>query len=529
MDLRKRVLVLSLLAAAGCTDREAPLPLAPDTARFAQLASDPVVNSLADPGTGGCDATECTLREAIAFADTGATITFAPAVTGTIALASASGHIVIDRALSIVGPGAGQLAVRGNRPARLPARIFLVRSAGAEVRMSGLTVEQGYVGGPGGCIQSEGSRLGLSLVVVQDCEAFGAGGGVASTGTASHPGHLTLSEVTVRSSWAANGGGGVYNDHSSQLAVSASTISENEGREGGGLGSTGPATIVNSTVSGNRARAQGGGVFHQNAEMTIAHGTIAFNTSDGDSGGVFFYGDRGTLDLTHTIVASNTNRSGAGPDCASSAGRLPVTSSGYNLIGDATGCAGFAVVTGDLTGQDPLLAALADNGGPTRTHALASGSPALNAGDPGYAGPLAYDQRGAGFPRVAGGRIDVGAFEAFAFAFEGFFAPIANLPSLNSVRAGQAVPVQFSLGGDQGLSIVAAGYPKSEAIACEGSAEVNGVESTLTAGSSSLGYDAATDTYTYVWKTAKSWAGTCRQLTVKLTDGTEHRANFRFN
>ena len=116
-----------------------------------------------------------------------------------------------------------------------------------------------------------------------------------------------------------------------------------------------------------------------------------------------------------------------------------------------------------------------------------------------------------------------------SYTFTGFFQPVDNLPVLNTVKAGQAIPVKFSLNGDQGLDIFAAGYPKSEAIACDSNAQVDGIEETVTAGSSSLSYDPLTDTYTYVWKTEKAWANSCRQLVVKLQDGTYHRANFKFN
>ena len=114
------------------------------------------------------------------------------------------------------------------------------------------------------------------------------------------------------------------------------------------------------------------------------------------------------------------------------------------------------------------------------------------------------------------------------FNFTGFFQPVDNLPTLNSVKAGQAIPVKFSLGGDQGLNIFAAGYPVSVQIACSSTALVDGIENTVTAGSSSLTYDPLTDQYTYVWKTQKSWANTCRQLVVKFSDGTTQRANFQF-
>jgi hypothetical protein len=112
--------------------------------------------------------------------------------------------------------------------------------------------------------------------------------------------------------------------------------------------------------------------------------------------------------------------------------------------------------------------------------------------------------------------------------FEGFFAPVDNLPVINVVRAGRAVPVQFSLHGDQGLSIFAAGYPLTQSISCVTGAPMDGIEQTVNAGVSSLEYDAAADQYRYVWKTQKTWAGTCRRLVLKLDDGTIHEADFAF-
>jgi photosystem II stability/assembly factor-like uncharacterized protein len=112
------------------------------------------------------------------------------------------------------------------------------------------------------------------------------------------------------------------------------------------------------------------------------------------------------------------------------------------------------------------------------------------------------------------------------FDFAGFFSPVDNLPTRNSVKAGAAVPVKFSLAGDQGLHIFAEASPKSEKIACDSSALVDGIEETVNAGGSSLQYNPVTDQYTYVWKTDKTWAKSCRQLVVKLSDGTVHRANF---
>ena len=114
------------------------------------------------------------------------------------------------------------------------------------------------------------------------------------------------------------------------------------------------------------------------------------------------------------------------------------------------------------------------------------------------------------------------------YVFSGFFSPVDNLPVFNVVKAGQAIPIRFSLNGDQGLSIFAAGYPKSEQITCDSTEPTDGIEETVTAGGSGLSYDPATDEYTYVWKTNKAWANSCRQLVVELNDGTFHRANFKF-
>ncbi|MFL6275963.1 MAG: PxKF domain-containing protein [Blastocatellia bacterium] len=114
------------------------------------------------------------------------------------------------------------------------------------------------------------------------------------------------------------------------------------------------------------------------------------------------------------------------------------------------------------------------------------------------------------------------------YDFTGFFSPVGNPPVLNTVNAGRSIPVKFSLSGNKGLSIMAAGYPVSGTIACDASAPPNEVTETGTAGSSSLSYDASSDQYVYTWKTEASWAGTCRQLIVKLNDGSTHVANFKF-
>ena len=110
-------------------------------------------------------------------------------------------------------------------------------------------------------------------------------------------------------------------------------------------------------------------------------------------------------------------------------------------------------------------------------------------------------------------------------AFTGFFAPIENAPTTNAVKAGSAVPLRFSLGGDAGLNIFADGFPVSQQIACDTGAPIEVIEETVNAGASSLSYNAATGQYIYVWKTDESWFG-CRELQLKLNDGETYRARF---
>jgi len=105
---------------------------------------------------------------------------------------------------------------------------------------------------------------------------------------------------------------------------------------------------------------------------------------------------------------------------------------------------------------------------------------------------------------------------------------VDNPPTVNMVHAGQAIPIKFSLGGDQGLNIIAPGYPSAQQVDCTSGAPVNTSTETDTAGGSGLQFDPATSTYTYVWKTSKASAGTCQVFTLGLTDGTFHTASIQY-
>jgi hypothetical protein len=129
---------------------------------------------------------------------------------------------------------------------------------------------------------------------------------------------------------------------------------------------------------------------------------------------------------------------------------------------------------------------------------------------------------------VYGVRIELPAVSGGNYSFGGFLQPVDPLPTVNVMKAGAAVPVKFSLGGNKGLNIFATGYPRSASIPCSSTALTAAIEETATAGGSSLQYDATTDVYTYIWKTDKGWAGTCRQLVIQFADSSVQYANFKF-
>ncbi len=122
---------------------------------------------------------------------------------------------------------------------------------------------------------------------------------------------------------------------------------------------------------------------------------------------------------------------------------------------------------------------------------------------------------------------------AITYVFTGFYRPIDNKDAsgnsiMNIAKAGSTIPMKFSLNGNQGLAIFTAGSPSSGAIACEATT-TDTVEEYSIDQVSSLKYDAAANQYVYNWKTDGKWSGTCRQLSVKFSDGTTQRANFKFN
>jgi subtilisin-like proprotein convertase family protein len=117
--------------------------------------------------------------------------------------------------------------------------------------------------------------------------------------------------------------------------------------------------------------------------------------------------------------------------------------------------------------------------------------------------------------------------DAEEYSFTGFYPPVRN-DDLNPVKAGSAVPIKFSLDGDQGLGILEEGYPQVQLVDCMSGDPEGGPLQAVTAGKSGLQYDPFTDTYTFVWKTQKDWAGMCAMFELGLNDGSSHEASFSF-
>ena len=282
---------------------------------------------------------------------------------------------------------------------------IVLRGAGA-----GLTVLQGS-GAPNSRVMSVGEGVVATLqgltVTGGTIDEENAGGGVQNDGT------LTLIGVTVSDN-VAGGGGGLINSPGASLTLVDSTVANNTvtnpvtAGAGGiinGMGST--LTLVNSTVSGNRAVAPsasasgfaGGIQTYPLSHVTLINSTVTANVAERGEGGGIYAAPSADVVLSNSIVAGNTALSA--PDCFG-----PITSQGNNLVGTTSGCT-YSPGPGDLVGIDPNLGPLADNGGFTQTHALLTGSPAIDHATAPCRSAL--DQRGVFRPQGDG--CDIGATE----------------------------------------------------------------------------------------------------------------------
>src|SRR5262249_49964251 len=188
------------------------------------------------------------------------------------------------------------------------------------------------------------------------------------------------------------------------LPVAPSPLSAHAAVGGAGLLAEGSTLAVeNSTISGNIASGPGGGInFPGGGTGVIRNSTVAFNTAT-TGGGVFVKASSSpaAVTLLSTIVADNAvGATGVGPDV------LGKVTAAFSLVENVAATAFLPGSANNVLGVDPLLGPLADNGGPTQTHALLAGSPAINHG----ANPdgLAFDQRGPGFARARGAAADIG-------------------------------------------------------------------------------------------------------------------------
>jgi predicted outer membrane repeat protein len=191
---------------------------------------------------------------------------------------------------------------------------------------------------------------------------------------------------------------------SGNVTIQNSTFSGNQAsRAGGALYARGNLAIQNSTFSGNTTASDGGAVYLSYASnFAISNSTLTGNSAAGEGGAIYSYG--ATVNLASTIVANNSDSGGA----RNIFGTNTIVNATNSLIDNVSGIT-FGTNTANITGQNPLLGALANNGGPTQTHALLSGSPAIDKGSNPLA--LAFDQRGSPFARTAGAQTDIGAFE----------------------------------------------------------------------------------------------------------------------
>lgn len=346
-----------------------------------------------DDRNASCLPADCSLREAVAAANAAAgndVIEFSLPMPATIEL---TGPIAITSNVSIEGPGSVHYSLRDQLTidANSLGRVFTI--TGTTARIAGLVL----TGGSASAIHHTGAGTTLTLDTVRVSGNTGNDGG----GVASFFGTLIVRDSTFSTNTAASSGGGIYHE-GTQLTVTNSTFNGNVSQidsdfGGGGIYAEDATTIINSTFSGNSSAYGGGGVNVSTIStipVVVRNSTFTANTAL-YGGGLFFA--EGNVTLTNSIVALNT------------ATDLPASSNYYE---DAS----LFTATTNYTGATPMLGPLQDNGGPTETHALLVGSPAIDAGSNGSAldengAPLTTDQRGQYSPRIVGGTVDIGAYE----------------------------------------------------------------------------------------------------------------------
>jgi CSLREA domain-containing protein len=437
---------------------------------YAGVLATFTVNDTQDADDGDANNGITTLREAIKLANAAAgddTITFGGVFTDNTPdlITLTSGQLTITDDITILGTGASNLTVSGNNA----SRVFEISGLGRDVSIDGLKIANGN---DSGILVNTNSLLSLTNSNISDNTTTSIGGGINNKGTLKltntsvsdntansgggiyNLGILGLTKSSVSGNTATSDSGGIYNGGTLSLTKSSvsgntatsigggiysnndfkltnSTVSNNTANNGGGIYNgeqyailrLGTATLSNSTVSGNKALEDGGGIYNFN-ELSLINSTITNNTADSNGDGVGNGGgvlssesdtySGGLTVVGNTIIAGNFDKSSSGninPDVSGTTFR----DSGNNLIGNQTGSTGFTTST--LVGTnaspiDPKLGLLQNNGGATLTHALLTGSPAINAGNNSLvATNVTTDQRGAGFNRIFNNTVDIGAYE----------------------------------------------------------------------------------------------------------------------
>ena len=343
-----------------------------------------------------------------------------------------AGQLELAREVVLTGPGQNLLTL----DAQQNSRVLQISQVEGDFTVATLTLTGGrtlgdnpdaftstYSGGAIRSLTSGDLTIDRSTITGNSTGGtYAAGGGVFASG------NLTLTGSTISGNQTAGSmadGGGLY--AYGNVAITSSTISGNRTTgslaHGGGMYVVGGVTLTQSTISGNSttgSESQGGGIYAPH-EVTIMQSTITDNQALDAGGGI--WNAFGPVVLDGSIVAGNM---AGGSDWDLQLGTEPLSVQ-YSLIGDHRGTtlaeAQVPDANGNLVGSqagggaiDPVLGPLADHGGPTLTHALLAGSPALNGGDPAFdpnawTPPLDYDQRGGPFDRVTFGRIDMGARE----------------------------------------------------------------------------------------------------------------------
>jgi hypothetical protein len=285
--------------------------------------------------------------------------------------------------------------------------------------VSDCTIDGNESGSGGGIYNESGSVTVSNTSFIRNSAEWG--GGIFNNGD-SGTATLTVKHSILRDNSAVTDGGGIFNGFllgsgsNATLHIDNSTLSRNSASYGGGgaIANLGSAAVNNCTVNDNIA-SYGGGIGNFSGTLAVTNSTISGNTADFPSGvGTYVGGgiyNEGVLAVESSTISANTAITDSGGIWTS--GTATINSSIIALNAAASNADVVGVFTGafNFIGGDPLLGLLADNGGPTMTMALLPGSPCINAGDPAFAGPPDFDQRGPGFARVSGGRIDIGAFE----------------------------------------------------------------------------------------------------------------------